>query len=61
MQDPKDLKRVFCDRCERLIGPKEKCLRMPTHTLWSGAVGSGVWLCSRCSREVFGIKTTVLV
>jgi len=55
VQDPKNLAIVTCDVCGRGIKPKDRYIRLQTYTLWSGAVGMGIFVCADCAVARFGI------
>ncbi len=59
-QDPKDLTFVTCDICGKQIAKMDKHVRWQTYTLYSGAIGQGVYICQRCLLERFAVKKEAL-
>ena len=54
-QDPKELTNVWCDRCHKLLGPKDVFVKLQTQSLYHGAKGFGLFICQRCLLDFFGI------
>jgi len=60
MQDPKNPAIVTCDACGQRLRPKDRHIRLQTYTLWSGAVGMGIFVCAGCAVAKLGILAEAL-
>lgn len=59
MQNPHDLTDVTCDICGKQIHPMDRFVRWQTQTLYSGAIGTGLFICGACLQKL-GVKAEAI-
>lgn len=47
-------RRILCDVCREIIGPKTPFCSLPIYTAWGGAFGQGMAICVVCMRRMTG-------